>query len=127
MTVTLFDYCVSVIFESLKNGFSTVQQAFSSIGLDWAAVVGGLAVMSMVLRSFYRVFIGDSMDVGMMSARKQFFTTRKDRANSGRSHSDTNSSAPRRLNAGNPRTMLGDGSATYRNRHKSNNRRFTWK
>lgn len=115
-------WAVSLIYNSLISAFDTAVVAFRAVGLDWAFVVGGLAVLSVILRSFFRVFVGDSMDVSMMTSRD--LITSRGKAQD--AHRISRVSTPRRLSAGNPKYMLGDGSGFYYNKHKSG-RRFTWK
>lgn len=54
---------LNAIYAALAYAFKTVIDAFHAVGLEWAAVVGALAVLSVVLRSFFRVFVGDALVV----------------------------------------------------------------
>ena len=65
----IITWAVSLIYKGLSNSFDTAVAAFRSIGLEWAAVVGGIAVLSMALRSFFAVFVGDAMNVSTARLR----------------------------------------------------------
>lgn len=57
----MFYHAIAIIFQAIGAAANWVAQLFRSCGVGWIAVVGGGAVLSLFLRLFVRVFIGDRL------------------------------------------------------------------
>lgn len=56
----IFDI-LNVVYEPLRYAFACAENVFNSIGLSWVSVVTALALLSAILRVFFRVWVGDGI------------------------------------------------------------------
>lgn len=62
----------ALIWAGISFAFQWVVDAFSACGLSWPIVVSGMAVMAALCRSFFRVWVGDSLEGAMVAERDSF-------------------------------------------------------
>lgn len=64
----------ALLWTGISFAFQWVTDAFEACGLSWPVVVSGMAVMAALCRSFFQVWVGNSLESSMSAGRESFFS-----------------------------------------------------